>query len=104
MYLTYYFSKSFTEWYNPTTGQFEMGPAMPVNSVHGLCTALAPSGLIYMFARREPGMTRAFTFDPASKTFTEIASLNVEKRYSACAVVSNPAGRGEDFVVIGGGA
>ncbi len=75
---------------------------MPVNSVQGLCTVLAQSGLIYMAARREPGMTRAFTFDPTSKTFTELPSINVEKRYVSCGMVPNLQG-GEDFHVVGGG-
>ncbi len=98
------FSKSRTEWYNPATDSFEMGPAMPVNSAYGLCTALADSGLIYMAAsaRSEPGITRIFTFDPSTQTFTELPSINVEKRYMSCSVLRAGSAK-DEFYVIGGG-
>ncbi len=95
-------SKSFTEYYDPATNAFKMGPKMPVNSVHGLCTALGPySGLVYMAARREPGKIRAFKFNPEDETFEEIESINGhDARYFACTVV--PHWTHEEFLLIGG--
>ncbi len=80
-----------------------MGPKMPVNSVHGLCTALGPyTGLVYMAARRQPGKIRAFKFNPEDKTFEEIESIDgYDARYFTCVTV--PAYAREDFLLIGGG-
>ncbi len=97
-------SKSYTEWYNPETNSFKMGPAMPVNSVHGLCTAKSvhKSDIIYMAARREPDNLRRFAFNVTSLEFTELTNEDgVEARYAACGVADFSGD--DDFVVIGGG-
>ncbi len=91
-----------TEWYNPETDQFQLGPSMPVNSVHGLCTTLAPSGLIYMATRRQPEMTRVFTFNLTSEQFDEAPTLDCELRYLCCHVMSYPEFP-EVFFIFGGG-
>ncbi len=100
-------SKSFTEYYDPATHTFNIGPAMPVNSVHGLCSALSPlTGLVYLAARREPGKVRAFTFNTTAETFEEIAYMEgYDVRYAACAVVPDTRQYGQDFFIfVGGGA
>ncbi len=79
---------------------------MPVRSAHGLCTALGRSGLIYMAAsKQQSGMTQLFTFNTTSREFTELPSVNVEKRYMVCDVVKLywEAVEEERFIMIGGG-
>ncbi len=93
-----------------------MGPAMPVNSVHGLCTAKAvvDTELIYMAARREPNRLRRFTFNFVSGVFRELPGVdNVDVRYAACGVAEFKSVHpydgsylysSDEFVVVGGGA
>ncbi len=104
--ILYFFRGIKAEKFNPTTGQFEEGPDMPLFHNWNPCAALTPRGTIVFLGRyKEASDTednKFYEFDPAAETFTQLPDMPGQARDMVCGVVNVPADQGEQFFAFGG--
>ncbi len=101
---------SSTEYYNPTTGIFKLGPPMPENNIHGHCTALGPSGIIYLVYGKRPNVELIYAFDPSSRTFMKLVEYTINSDNTdngkltqmGCGVFTEPETGVEQILTAGG--